>query len=535
MGYKEKEQTQSEWVDVYLLAPEDDRACIELKDFTIMKPKNNKMHRVIRYYPRCEITYRMMPPQPDKDIVRPDGTVGPRHNGGFSNPSRNAEVFRLKRRLLNEYIGEEKQQQPPAAYQPLDSPSVGSYRDRSPSPMRAPIPRYQPIVVGDEDDLNLTSELQPRLSLKARLKYVTSLWPENAPFSDDEDVMDYYGLEVQIISEEERKKEQESSPVKVEEPAPTNATEASSDANTTAAAESPVKTENESPPSEPGTPELSVNTRSGALQKRKEEEAVLPAATKQDDWVQCDKCQKWRRLPNHVNVSELPATWYCKMNRWDKRYNKCSIPEEKVILPMKESDLVGYRERRFAMDFLHRVKRMDKALLQYKYTDARDDDGERKVLQCCECLKKRPLIAGMDPQKVAQPFVCWMNNWDELHASCSAPQGPLPPRYAEVPGFGPTNTGGDEDNSGEKSAKKSGGKHSDTNANNVDAVAAADSKKSSKSQNQAGSSSAANGSKKPSKRRPSDKVTNTPEKSANAATSNASSGTKRPKRRESNR
>ena len=23
---------------------------------------------------------------------------------------------------------------------------------------------------------------------------------------------------------------------------------------------------------------------------------------------------------------------------------------------------------------------------------------------------------------VLQPFVCWMNNWDELHASCSAPQ-----------------------------------------------------------------------------------------------------------------
>lgn len=94
---------------------------------------------------------------------------------------------------------------------------------------------------------------------------------------------------------------------------------------------------------------------------------------------------------------------------------------------MKESDLVEYRRRRFAQDFLQRVKRMEKSILAYKFPDVREDNGERKWVQCVQCLKKRPLLGGMDPRKVGQPFVCWMN-WDELHASCSAPQGPLLPR-----------------------------------------------------------------------------------------------------------
>jgi len=108
----EEPRFQTERVDVYLLRPEEPRE-VELKDLTIMKPKNNKMHRLLRYYPRCEITYRAVPPPPpeEKLVMSPRGTTTTvvstathRHNGGFSNPSRNAEVFRLKRRLLDEYF-----------------------------------------------------------------------------------------------------------------------------------------------------------------------------------------------------------------------------------------------------------------------------------------------------------------------------------------------------------------------------------------------------------------------------------------------
>jgi hypothetical protein len=95
---------------------------------------------------------------------------------------------------------------------------------------------------------------------------------------------------------------------------------------------------------------------------------------------------------------------------------------------MKESDLIEYRQRKFTQQFLQRMKRMEKAVAQFKYMDPKEDDGQRKILQCAECLKKRPLIGGMDPKRIPQPFVCWMNNWDETRASCSAPQGFIPSR-----------------------------------------------------------------------------------------------------------
>lgn len=46
----------------------------------------------------------------------------------------------------------------------------------------------------------------------------------------------------------------------------------------------------------------------------------------------------------------------------------------------------------------------------------------RRYVHCIECFKKRPLLKGMDPESVPNPFVCWMNKWDELHASCYIPE-----------------------------------------------------------------------------------------------------------------
>ncbi|KAE9009199.1 hypothetical protein PF005_g11721 [Phytophthora fragariae] len=465
---------QTETVDVYLLRPEVPRE-IELKDFTIMKPKNNKMHRLVRFYPRCQISYRATLPAEEKTVVSPGGTVTttilperlPRHNGGFSNPSRNAEIFRLKRELLKEYfdsvqdddreaamfdalIGRSAHQsnppQQPGWVYNADYDERSEPRTYSPEPVRErrPLPKYKPVKMGDEDFVPLTGDKPGSLTLDERVKYVSSLWPGLAPVDNDDDIMNYYGIEVQIISEEERERElaeeegdASSSKLKQE-----NASTAVVAEQANAEAEMKEEEEDSASNSEttaPSSPELSVETRSAALQKLKEaatedddEIKPNPIATKQDDWVQCDKCQKWRRLPNQVNVSELPAVWYCKMNRWDKRHNKCSAPEEKLVVLMKGADLVEYRQRKFALDLIQRCKRLDKLSHHYRYTNSHDDDGERKFVQCTECLKLRPLIGGMDPNKVAEPFACWMN-WDELLASCSAPEGPLYPRLKLEP------------------------------------------------------------------------------------------------------
>lgn len=341
---------QTEFVDVYLLSPPDgeDRG-IELKDFTIMKPKNNKMHRLVRYYPRCEISYTAAPPPPppeEKLVTSPRGTTtvltttSHRHNGGFSNPSRNAEVFRLKRKLLNEYFASVNAEfdgggggsmyesthltarhSHNGGYYGNPSNLNLSYNQRptkrpgSPSSVSSdshiplpPLPKYTRIEVGDEDSIETTSERKPPMSLKARVQYIDSLWPGIAPIDDDEDIMDYYGLEVEIISEEDHERELKAAASTTTEgqqqqqtTSPEKAAEAKSPEKAASGnlASTGVTSPQKDDEDHEDVPEMTVETRSAALQKIKDaEKKVIPVASKQDDWVQCDKCQKWRRLPS---------------------------------------------------------------------------------------------------------------------------------------------------------------------------------------------------------------------------------------------
>ncbi|XP_068639954.1 B3 domain-containing protein Os07g0679700-like isoform X2 [Aristolochia californica] len=45
----------------------------------------------------------------------------------------------------------------------------------------------------------------------------------------------------------------------------------------------------------------------------------------QDQWVQCDSCYKWRRLPMDVLIQ---SNWICAENMWDSKRNTCSAPVE---------------------------------------------------------------------------------------------------------------------------------------------------------------------------------------------------------------
>ena len=48
------------------------------------------------------------------------------------------------------------------------------------------------------------------------------------------------------------------------------------------------------------------------------------------EWVQCEKCNKWRKLAAHVSADELPDVWYCKMNTWNILSASCDAPEDKA-------------------------------------------------------------------------------------------------------------------------------------------------------------------------------------------------------------
>ncbi|KAF1313748.1 Chromodomain-helicase-dna-binding protein, partial [Globisporangium splendens] len=57
------------------------------------------------------------------------------------------------------------------------------------------------------------------------------------------------------------------------------------------------------------------------------------------EWAQCEKCNKWRKLPQHIKSSTLPDKWYCSMNHWDPTRASCSIPEEVDQEPLGASPL----------------------------------------------------------------------------------------------------------------------------------------------------------------------------------------------------
>ena len=55
----------------------------------------------------------------------------------------------------------------------------------------------------------------------------------------------------------------------------------------------------------------------------------LPAGaeTVDDPWVQCERCDKWRRLPPGSALPGDDDRWFCEMNP-DRRFHKCDVPEE---------------------------------------------------------------------------------------------------------------------------------------------------------------------------------------------------------------
>ena len=51
-------------------------------------------------------------------------------------------------------------------------------------------------------------------------------------------------------------------------------------------------------------------------------------ASKQE-WVQCDECEKWRRVSPQISADNLPDVWYCSMNTWDLNLALCTALEDK--------------------------------------------------------------------------------------------------------------------------------------------------------------------------------------------------------------
>ncbi|TKY72634.1 bidirectional sugar transporter SWEET12 [Spatholobus suberectus] len=48
----------------------------------------------------------------------------------------------------------------------------------------------------------------------------------------------------------------------------------------------------------------------------------------EEDWVCCDRCQKWRLLPYGIKPEHLPEKWLCSMLNWLPGMNSCDFSED---------------------------------------------------------------------------------------------------------------------------------------------------------------------------------------------------------------
>ncbi len=55
--------------------------------------------------------------------------------------------------------------------------------------------------------------------------------------------------------------------------------------------------------------------------KRNDETSVAD----NENWVQCERCLKWRLIPS---VDNLPEKWYCELNEFDLERNTCDAPQQ---------------------------------------------------------------------------------------------------------------------------------------------------------------------------------------------------------------
>ncbi len=45
-------------------------------------------------------------------------------------------------------------------------------------------------------------------------------------------------------------------------------------------------------------------------------------------WIQCCKCEKWRKVPYSIDEEQIPDSWTCEDNIWDGAYNACEVGQE---------------------------------------------------------------------------------------------------------------------------------------------------------------------------------------------------------------
>ena len=134
------------------------------------------------------------------------------------------------------------------------------------------------------------------------------------------------------------------------------------------------------------------------------------SATKDEDkWACCESCEKWRRLPSHVDVDALPEKWYCRMNHWDPQRNHCGAEQEDDTASSAAADAGCEHQSSGGAP---------KPKQPNQYTIRRE---RLEWVQCDECNRWRRIPESAIPPGKDMWF-CRMNRWDKKYDHCGAPE-----------------------------------------------------------------------------------------------------------------
>ncbi|XP_058643800.1 MORC family CW-type zinc finger protein 3a isoform X2 [Onychostoma macrolepis] len=103
------------------------------------------------------------------------------------------------------------------------------------------------------------------------------------------------------------------------------------------------------------------------------------------NWVQCDDCLKWRKLPDGIDMNKLPEKWFCRFNP-DPLFRRCEQPEEAEDSEDETSDcLKTYKQHERNIK-----KQQEQQRTQMEETRLRQEQQKNaELLQQNENLKRK--------------------------------------------------------------------------------------------------------------------------------------------------
>ncbi|XP_072300637.1 MORC family CW-type zinc finger protein 3a [Eucyclogobius newberryi] len=97
------------------------------------------------------------------------------------------------------------------------------------------------------------------------------------------------------------------------------------------------------------------------------------------NWVQCDGCCHWRKLPDGIDCTKLPDKWYCNLNP-DPQFRSCQVEEE----PEDSDD-----EQPSYCKTYKQQEREDKKMQERRRQQAERDQKQRQQQQLQAQLKQQ--------------------------------------------------------------------------------------------------------------------------------------------------